>query len=239
MLAPWHLDETYGLVKAAFGRAQEALVRESTRSVLDRQAFARYHYHETLRLSKSFERTYLKKNLLIDLHGDPSGRVRNAFDRYIVKAGAHATAAAQSIHAIPDILAHAVYFATGQNLGPNVLPERKVGLPSVTGGLRRQPEFQGVGDLLSSAQSGRLWKHLVALANVSKHRSVVRTSLNEDWTGTRKNHRELHFSHFEREGERFPSVSVVALLGPEFDRLSLLIIQLGHQLNASLRARAG
>lgn len=239
MLTPWHLEETYGLVKAALGRAQEGLVRESTRSVLDRQAFARYHYHEALRLSKSFERTYLTRNLMQDLHGDPTGRVRNAFERYIVKAGAHATAAAQSIHAIPDILAHVIYFAAGQNLGPDTLPERKVALPSVIGRLRRQPAFAPVADLLSTAHSGGRWRHLAALANVSKHRSVVRTSLNEDWTGTRKNQRELHFSHFEREGERFPSISVTSLLGPEFDRLSILIIDLGHQLNGSLRANAG
>jgi hypothetical protein len=71
MMTPWHLDETYGLVKAALGRAQESLVRESTRSVLDRQAFARYHYHEALRLSKSFERTYLTRNLMIDTGTQP------------------------------------------------------------------------------------------------------------------------------------------------------------------------
>ncbi len=74
------------------------LARESTRSVLDRQAFAQYHYHETLRLSNSFERKHLTRNLFIDLHGDPSGQTRDAFEKYIVKAGAHAIAGAQSIH---------------------------------------------------------------------------------------------------------------------------------------------
>jgi len=237
-MKPWNLEETYGLVKVVFGQAQERLARESTRSVLDRQAFTRYHYQEALRLSKTFERTHLTNSLLIDLHAQDGQRKRVAFEKYIVKAGAHATASIQSLHAIPDILAHAIYFACGQNLGPNALQERDVTLPAVVGALKHDDAFRCLAPLLSSAQSGELWRHLAAVSNLSKHRSVVRTALNEDWTGTRKNFRELQFQSFERDGKYFATQSLQALLEPEYNRLSFLIITLGHELDACLKQRA-
>ena len=153
----WHLEEMYGLIKAVFGQAQERLARSSTQSVLDQQAFARYHYQEALRLSKTFERRYLANSSLIRMHTQDGQRKRVAFEKYIVKAGAHATAAVQSLHAIPDILAHAIYFACGQNLGPNALQDKDVALPAVVGALNRDGAFRRLGPLPSSAQSGELW----------------------------------------------------------------------------------
>lgn len=233
----WNLEETYSFVKATFGLAQERLARDSTRSVLDRQAFARYHYQEAQRLSKMFDRTHLKNISLINLHTQEGKRKQAAFERYIVKAGAHATAAVQSLHAIPDILAHAIYFACGQNLGSNALQEMDVALPAVVATLKGDIAFRRLGPILAKAQSGDLWPHLAAVSNLSKHRSVIRTTLNEDWTGTRKNFRELQFQSFERGRKYFPALSLQALIEPEYNRLSLLIVALGHELNSCLQQR--
>lgn len=234
-MEPWHLEDTYRLVKAAFGADQEGLARESTRSIPDRQAFASYHYTEALRLTRDFERRHLSSRLLIDLHGQDGKRKRVAFDRYILKAGAHATAAVQSIHAIPDILANAVYFATGQNLKPRPFEDRKINPRSVASRLKHDDRFQSLVPLLTDTQSGDLWRHLAAVANLSKHRTVVRSSLNEDMTGTRKNFRELHFRPCEYNGDHFPSLSLQALLEPEHYRLSIAVLTLGHELNACLQ----
>ena len=44
----WRFEDTYALVKMAFGHKQETLARASIRSITDRQSFARYHYHTKL-----------------------------------------------------------------------------------------------------------------------------------------------------------------------------------------------
>lgn len=234
-MEPWNLEETCVLVKAAYGAKQQKLARESARSVVDRREFAQYHYKEALRLSKSFERRHLQGNMLIDLHGPKNESKRRAFDIYMVKAGAHITALVQSIHAIPDILAHAAFFASG--LGEE--GESKLYLADVVRLLKSDSVFHSVAPILGSAKSGNQWRHLDALANMSKHRTVIRTALSEDWTGKRENFRELQLSSFHRGNEIFPSASVRDLLGSEFQRLSGVVISVGHELNACLRKAAG
>lgn len=59
--------------------------------------------------------------------------------------------------------------------------------------------------------------HLSAISNMNKHRSVIRSSLNEDWTGKRKNLREIQFAIFERGGKQYWSKSLKDAIGPEYD----------------------
>lgn len=211
------------------------LAKSSTQSVLDRQAFARYHYREIVRLSKAFERSHLANCSIIHMYTHEGHRKREAFKKYIIKAGAHATAAVQSLHAIPDILAHAVYFACGKNLDVNPLEEQKIALPTVVGALKNDESFKRPCPLLKNSQTGELWHHLAAISNLSKHRNVVRASLNEDLTNKRKNYRELQFQPFIRNEKYFTSLSFQELLEPEYKRLSLLVISLGHELHACLQ----
>jgi len=238
-MASWSLKDTYVLVRKAFGAEQERLAKASTRSVIDRQNFARYHFSEALRLQRFFERKYLGKNLLIDIYGQNSERSRVAYEVFMVKAGAHATAAIQSVHAIPDILAHAVYYSAVPQVNPPALPELDVAVNTVARLLARNPELASLARMLRQSQAGEAWRHLAAVTNTSKHRSVIRATLSEDWTGTRKNFRELHVSAFERKGQRYPAVSLQALLEPEYNRLSKLVVEIGHAITAHLRAIAG
>lgn len=231
----WELPETHALVKTAFGAAQLRLARESIRSLVDREHYASYHFREAARLTKDFERRHLKDGVLLDIYTQQGERKRSAFEQYIVKASAHAVASVQSIHALPDILANATYLASGQNLLPNALAEHEIALPAVVGAMKADTNFCSLAPLLTKAQSGSHWRHLAALTNLSKHRSVVRASLNEDLTGLRTKHRELHFQSFERNAKYFPAISVQSLLEPEFLRLATLIVEVGHELNACLR----
>jgi len=237
-MQPWHLPDTYSLVKAAHGREQEQLVSASVRSVVDRKAFAAYHVHEALRLHRTFERRHLSGKLLLDLHTQEGDKQREAFEVLMVKAGAHSLAAIQSVHSLTDLLAHAVYFATGQNLQPTALPERGISIGEVGRLLRKNSQYSALQKHLGSATAGKGWRHLAAVCNVSKHKNVVRASLSEDWTGKRKNFRELHISSFERDEVAFPAVSLQELIAPEYDRLSLVILAVGHELNSALRADA-
>lgn len=164
--------------------------------------------------------------------------MRAAFEVAIVKMSAHALAAVQSIHSIPDILAHVAYFSAGLNLGAVAIDEREVNVQSVVGALRRDHDFSVLEPLLESSQRGKSWTHLANLANLSKHRSVVRTSLNEDLTGRREHHREPHFAAFERGGKYYPRRAMTEVLEPEYDRLAVLMVEFGNTLTAQLRASA-
>lgn len=235
-MTSWSLKDTYTLVLNVFGHEQERLVRESARSVNDRKSFSSYHFSEAMRLSKAFERRHLTgARTLLEIHKRGSERKREAFEIYMIKAGAHSLAAIQSIHAIPDILAHAMYFGAGQNLRNHALLDRDISLPGVVEALRKDETFVGLAKCLSTVQSGKGWRHLSAVSNMGKHRSVVRAALNEDWTGTRKNYRELYISAFERDGTGYPSISLRDLLEPEYDRISIAIVEVGNELNDCLR----
>lgn len=232
-MAPWDLKETHSLVRRVFGADQEKLVWECTRSVNDRKAFSSYHFQEAMRLTKNFERKHLNGKIsFLEIHGN------TAFNTYMVKAGAHSVAAVQSLHAIPDIFAHAIYFAAGQNLQPHALSEDKIALPSVVASLKQDRDFEPLSTQVRSLQSGEGWKHLAAASNISKHRSVVRAAYNEDWTGTRAQLRELQISTFEHHGKHYPAKSLRELLEPEYDRLFVGIITIGHELNSILRDRS-
>jgi hypothetical protein len=164
---------------------------------------------------------------------------RAAFERYMVKLGAHSLAAVQSIHALADIVAHSIYFATGQNLGSNRLDERKVALQSVAHVLKKDKAFAHLSAPLAALTSGNGWKHIAAVSNVGKHRSVVRAALSQDLTGTRIKFRELQVSAVKYGKTDYPAKSFDTLINPEFHRLMVAIVALGIDLNASLRRRAG
>ena len=234
----WHLPPTYALIRKRFGAQQERIARESIRSALDRQEFASYHYTEVVRLKRGYERRYLTSNLLIDLHGQDGHKRRDAFERFIVKVGAHAIATVQSLHAIPDVLAHALHYATGANLAPRPMASRSISARTVASSLQKDVHFKSLSSLLAGTQSSTTWSHLSALSNLAKHRSVIRTALNEDFTGTRKELREVHFKSCEYDGAFFPAISLQALLEPAYDQLMTSTLSIGHELTSCLRREA-
>jgi hypothetical protein len=236
---PWDLHKTYILVNHLFGREQEFLARESARSVTDRQAFSSYHFAETIRLAKAFERNHMiDRKTILELHVKGAEKTEQAFQAYMVKAGAHCLAAVQSLHAIPDIFAHALYFASGQNLNSDAMDESKVSLPSVVNCLKRDLRFATLSTPLQSIQTGYGWSHLAAVSNMGKHRSIVRASYNEDWTGTRPSVRELVVSSFTRNGKHYPAIGVRELLAPEYERIMKTVVNIGNDLNSCLHAAA-
>lgn len=238
-MTPWDLHETYRLVQRVFGRDQEKLTRESARSVTDRRDFSSYHFAEAMRLSKAFERKHLgDTRTILEIHAQGAEKKERAFQVFMVRAGAHSLAAVQSLHAIPDIFAHAIYFAAGQNLQPHALDDSKVAVQSVVSCLKKDSRFTPLSAALKSIQSGHGWQHLAAVSNISKHRSVVRAAYNEDWTGARATLRELHVSAFDRNGKSYPAVSLRELLEPEYERIMRTVITVGNELNACLRSAA-
>ena len=84
-MEPWDLKDTSSLVKRQFGREQETLFRESSRSVNDRKAFSSYHFREAMRLSKDFERRHLSgARTILELHVAGAEKKELAFNDFMV-----------------------------------------------------------------------------------------------------------------------------------------------------------
>lgn len=242
----WNIDETQKLVLSLYGRSQLDLVRPCLESVVDRQNYARFHYFEIQEILERYVSTHLKDTTLLDSKLDMSlGVDDEAADDFFIfntKIGAHFTACIQCLHAVADILGHALYYAVAINLLPNPLPE-KFYAPYVLGRIKGNPELAPVHALFDSLFAGGNFDHLAALVNLSKHRSVVRPFLKEDLKGLAQQRHMLKISSFARKGKstaknhEYPEVSIKEFLESEYNRCSGLVIEIGNSLNAVLRAR--
>lgn len=234
----WDLEEARALILRRFGKAQLELARQSLGSTIDRQDFAHYHYHE----ASNFLDAYIAK-----ISSSPNGALRSIFGAAdeeeecdfnvrIAKIGAHVTACVQSMHAIADIFAHGVYYALGYNLQSSPLPERGINIRSVTTKLNESFTHKDLGIALAKLSSGDDFKYLSALANHSKHRSLVKPALWHDMTGTAEVPHTLQFQDFVYDGISYPRREIRPFLEAEYNRQALLIVQTGQHLNAALRA---
>jgi hypothetical protein len=121
----WHIEETRQHIARIYGRPQLLLARPSLRSVDDRLAYARIHYQDSRSLLKKYvKRRLTGKSLLMEVHHSEESEAE--FNLFIRKIGAHVTVSVQSIHAIPDILAHAIYYSLGLNLSAQPLVPRAI-----------------------------------------------------------------------------------------------------------------
>lgn len=226
----WHIARTRSLIEDAFGRDQLELARPSLKSVVDRQEYARYHYQEAMRLLARFTDEYLMRMPLIAVIWSNDHNDQLAFEELMTQLGAHSIACVQSIHALPDILAHMLYFSLGLNRFAG-LKEQNVNATTVTAVLKADSAHVELAHCLDRLTSGDCFNHLAALANHSKHRSIVQPQLNEDLSGLRTDCHEVRFSSFAYKGTAFPEVTIKSLLEPEYARCAELVVGTGEKLN--------
>lgn len=232
-MGPWDLDETRQHVHRLFGDDQLELAKPCLRSVVDRQIYARIHYQDARAKIDSYVERALKDKSLFVTFCDSEAWVE--FNIVIREVGAHLTACVQSIHAVPDILAHAIYYSLGLNHHSSALKSRDVSAANVLKLLKRDSRFVPITSLLNSLVSAATFTHLSALANQAKHRSIVFPSLNEDLTGTREKRHMVIFPTFAYEESRYPQVFADDFIAAEYERSSQCVINIGIELNALLR----
>jgi hypothetical protein len=236
-MPPWNLEDTRGHISRLFGHAQLELAAPSIRSVGDRQTYARIHFQAARATAEAYVSAELQDASLLEvtLGGDQESWVK--FNEFTREVGAHLTACIQSIHAVPDILAHALYYSLGLNLLPSAIKPRAIQASSVIAQLRQHAESTRLGTLLETLAIGDKFKHVSALANQAKHRSIVFPSLNEDATGLRAAKHVVTFPAFEHEGVQYGLVLADELLKVEYARCSALVVEIGGELNVILSAR--
>lgn len=233
----WNMSLTRRLIEDTFGRDQLTLARPSIKSVSDRLDYARYHYQEAMRLIAEFAQTYLANRSILDVASSNDEAEKSAFEELMTKLGAHTIACVQSVHTLPDILGHMLYFSIGLNR-TSVLKEESISAASVGKLLQKNALYSDLAKSLRQLNEEGAFDHLSALANHSKHRSIVQPQLNEDHTGFRNDRHEVRFSLFAYKGRVYPAISVKELLEPEYERCSKLVIRAGSDLNQILEAIA-
>ena len=235
---PWHLEETRRHVATIYGRRQLDLARPCIRSVVDREDYARIHYQDAQLILDEYVDASLKDASLMSVTLGGDDEAWSDFNVFIRKIGAHLVACVQSLHSLPDILGHAIYYSLGMNLSRNALSARQITPTSVLKKLQRENDAKTLCELFAEVFSGGSFSHLSALANHSKHRSLVFPALNEDLTGSGRDRHSIVFEGFAYEGVWYPQIGAKEFLAAEYRRISVLVVQCGNELNSVLRSRA-
>jgi hypothetical protein len=236
MSTTWNIEETRQLVRTLYGEEQLALARPSLHSMIERRDHANIHWHNTRNLLNGFARQAKTRPLFAVALGADGDKSRDRYYVNLTKAQAYVIALVQSLHSIPDICAHAIYYSLRLDQGPTrIKDERFINASNV----KAKVTAADLGDLrglFSSLFEEGEFKHLAAISNRSKHRSVVQPSLNEDYTGT-KDRVRLEFPAFTHGGDNFDPVPVRDFTEREYNRSARLIVDIGNSLNDVLRAR--
>jgi len=233
-MTSWDIEKARILVAQIYGAAQVELMRPCLNSLAERQAYASYHFHEHKNILERHIDSHLGTKHILDLtlplHTADQWRIDNA----LTQAAAHVTACLQSLHCLVDTLAHAVCYCTGLNTGPNALAERAIGAHSVKQALKSKPEYIDVLRSFDEIGTHQKIKHLAALVNHSKHRSVIRPILNVDVSAPKVQKYDLEFPAFTYDGRSFPVANVEKFLEQAYEVLSPKIVECGNALNVAL-----
>ena len=93
------------------------------------------------------------------------------------------------------------------------------------------PQFNNIKDTLQEFDSNADWKHLSALVNHSKHRSIIDSGLNIDFTFPNNSPYYLEFQEFKYKESVYQKREVESLLNDSYRWLSSLIVRSGNALN--------
>lgn len=224
-LLHWSTDDVIGHVHHAHpdGYLARERARPSIAAIATRFGFAAYHLNTALSTYEQLDTELLRGH---GFEGGLRAIGRPHFLGLQAEIAAHATAAAQSLDCIPDILAHAVYFSLQiDQIDPPRSP-REVDHGDVVTRLSRRQEWAAIGVALASVTAGEQFKHLHALVNRSKHCDIVRSSIYFRNTDDAAEPYALEFEGFQHQVERkgppdaFERIPVQRLLAPEYARLS-------------------
>ena len=229
----WDIDQTRHHVLRLFGDEQLELAKPCLRSVSDRLTYARIHIQDAKAKIDSYTQTVLQDTSLLAVTSEPEGW--GEFNFFIREVGAYLTACVQSIHAVPDILAHTIYFCLGLNRASNTLKNRDICTATVLKLLKREPHFSHITSILDSLVRTATFAHLAALANQAKHRSIVFPTMSEDLTGTREKRHIVEFPAFADEDIQYPQIFADDFLAAEYERSSQCVVNTGNELNNVLQ----
>lgn len=238
----WDHREARSLVLQRFGQEQCDLATQSQRSTIDRLEYARFHYDEVREIIDTRIKTLHERGRLsLVMLGGGTDDERNEYEDSCVQLGAHVVACVQNLHAIADIFAHTVYYSLGYNLQPDAPKERDVTSNLVKNRLRpkhkHKPEHKPLAEGLGKLTSHPHAKYLGALANLSKHRSLVKLEPWLDMTGLATEPLRLEFPDFRYDDGLHARRVIGPFLESAFNQISEIVFNTGVELTVALRAQ--
>lgn len=237
-MTTWCVEETRKTIARVFGQKQLELARPCLRSLYDRQFYARFHYQRAETTLKRYVRDNLKDKDFLQIAFGADELEWNRFNVVIRKVGADLTACVQSLHSIPDILANAAYFALA--LDRKVKPEKGqyINHTFVADSINTLPHLTDVNRALRLATTGQRYRQLAALANQSKHYSIIFPELSHDLTGECAERYMLRFPEFNARGKSHSQVFVKDFLPPIHEQISRSVVETGRAIDAYLQSAA-
>ena len=230
----WDIAETRRLIEYHHGREQLDLAKPSLRSVNERLRHARYHFQEAKRLLKTHIDDRFEGEDVFKLMFPEGLEEWNALDEWFMKVEANMIACAQSIHSIPDTLAHVIHFALGLNRGDKPQRERDVNARSVATALAaRAPAYLEVEHTFRAIKDNLSFAMLNAVVNHTKHRGAIKPQLSL-MPSDRPAPYAMEFGPFAYDNVKYPQRELEEVLAPSYEAASHVIVATGNAINSVL-----
>lgn len=174
--AEWYPRNFLELARRLLDSADFSALGRCISSVSWKLAVAEYHVCQALEaIPKSLpdvvdQRHAAAEFALLDMMG---AREAEPFARAQFICEAHAIAAAQSLHSVPDILSHIVYLSLGPGPGQGPLPVDQRHLYKVLKIVENSKVAPKVADALSRLAASEAFRYLRAYVNTTKHVSLL------------------------------------------------------------------
>jgi hypothetical protein len=229
----WHIESTRKLLQSRYGSRQLAIARNALRAVTVRLDHAQYHFGELRRLLREHIDDKLQERDIYSV-AMPWGKEWAALQAGLVEVEAHMVACAQSVHSVPDALAHVAYYSAGLNLRQASLREDKVSLKTLLNArLLYATGHAAVEEELRNLAAEPAFSALDAVVNYAKHRGLPDPALQlepEDHPAPYA----MQFESFNYGGVTRPRVEVESLLAPAYASVSKAVVNTGNAINACL-----
>jgi hypothetical protein len=233
-----HLENLYGHERFdLYQQKRIDFLRPYLQSVLDRRTYAGIHFHDLQTLFDEFVQTNLQKSSVIKFRIGEDRQAQNKLDDFIRRIGAYFIACIHSIHSVPDILAHVIYYSLAMDTDKSKLSLVSIGSDSVIKKLESVADATDLRNLMVNLVKGGSFPHLSALSNHSKHRSLIPHLLRESLLSEQPDRHTIRISTFEYKNEIYPEVIAKDFLADEYKHLSLITIKIGNELNSLLAKR--
>ena len=226
-MSTWHAEATRNRIRTIFGQAQLKLVDSPLASVERRQCYAQFHYQEATALLRTYVTTRLSQVPLMDVVLGANDLLRSEYNELRFQIEAHLLACVQSMHAIADTLSHVAYYSLGLNLESKPLLESNISARAVLNHISGRPDLGPVHLQLRALVEEPGFLYLNALANHSKHRSIIRTSVSERLQSRGPDRVSIGFVAFRHKDKQYNEVNAHAYLETEFSREVELCVSLG------------
>lgn len=228
----WNVEHTRTRVHKLFGDRQLALAKPSLASLVDRQVYASYHYHEYKTILDRDIDSRLESASILEIALPFHSNNRWNIDNTLNQAAANAIGCLQNLHCLIDTLSFALFYCLGLNLVSNALKEHQVSMLKILALLKKEPKHSQIAAVLDLLALDKNIIHLSALVNHSKHRSIISTQMSVDLRGTIPY--EIMFMQFQYDGKQHTEKEAEHFMQTCYSILSFKIVECGNALNATL-----